>query len=119
MSSSSVSCSTRSLKSSHDSSRFAYSSVESSAISVTSAKRILLLSLHCNREVAPPPLARELCVEHVAPRAQVDDERFEAAVEQPVGSGAGSLRIEVLRVLAGVVAQRGRVLEPQPLDMPL
>src|SRR4051794_26123007 len=119
MRSSSASCRTRSLKSSHDSSRFAYSSVESSAISVTSAKRILLLALHCNREVPPAPFAHEARVENVASRAEVDDERLEAAIEQPVRRLASGLRIEILRALAGFLAQPGRVVEPEPLDVAL
>src|SRR3954452_4976494 len=119
MLSSSASWSTRSLKSSHESSRFAYSSVESSATSVTSAKRVLLLSTQGNREVVRVPGSDELPVEHVAPRPQIDDQRLEAAVEQPVGGVAGGLGVEVLGRRAGRFAQRGGVLEPQPLDVAL
>src|SRR4051794_19456221 len=119
MLSSSASCSTRSLKSSHDSSRFAYSSVESSATSVTSAKRVLLLSTQGNREVPRFPRPDELRVENVTPGLQIDDQRLEAAVEQPVRRVAGGLGIEVLGTRAGGFAQSGGVLEPQPLDVAL
>src|SRR3954469_16302622 len=119
MLSSSASWSTRSLKSSHDNSRFAYSSVESSATSVTSAKRVLLLSTQGNREVLRFPGSDELPVEHVAPRPQIDDQRLEAAVEQPVGRVAHGLGVEILGGRSGRFAHGGGVLEPQPLDVAL
>src|SRR4051794_15644505 len=119
MLSSSASWSTRSLKSSHDSSRFAYSSVESSATSVTSAKRVLLLSTQVNREVLRVPRPDELRVEHVAPCSQIDDQRLESAVEQPVGRVADGLGVEVLGLRAGRLPHGGRVLESQPLDVAL
>src|SRR3954451_11679932 len=119
MFSSSASWRTRSLKSSHDSSRFAYSSVESSSTSVTSAKRVLLLSTQSNREILRLPRADEFRVEDVAPGPQIDDQRLEPSVEQAVGRVSGALGVEVLRLRAGSLAQGGGVLEPQPLDVAL
>src|SRR4051812_20114644 len=99
MRSSSASCSTRSLKSSHESSRLAYSSVESrsgASVSVagsaaTSVIERLLLHDQTNRQRLALPLAHELPVEDVAPGEQVDDQRLEAAVEQTVGRVARGL----------------------------
>src|SRR3954469_9400887 len=129
--SSSASCSTRSLKSSHDSSRFAYSSVESSAggsvvsstvvlrSSVASAKWTLLLHVHCNGERVLFPLAQEARVQHLAASTQVRDERLESAVAQAIGRLAGRLRVEVGGIGARALAQRCGVLEAEPGDVPL
>src|SRR3954467_9334401 len=125
MRSSSASWSTRSLKSSQDSSRLSYSSVESSGTSaafrssVTSLKWPFLLSTHCNHEPLSVPSADEARVQDLAARTQVDDQGLEAAVEQPVGRLARGGGVEVRGVPRRLRAERGGVVEPEPLDVAL
>src|SRR3954466_7039934 len=117
MRSSSVSCSTRSLKSSQDSSRLKDSSGGSSAgvscrslilSSVASAIRCSVPSF--DRTAAqlvqqaraqalalePLPLAQEARVEDLATRAEIRVQGLEATIEQPVRRLADGGRVEVL-----------------------
>src|SRR4051812_42954290 len=137
MLSSSASWSTRSLKSSHESSRLKYSSVESSggassgaacrsslscvaspivvSIPTSDRSRPELVDQPGAQRVGlqPLPLAQEVRVQHVAPRAQVCVERLEAAVEEAVRRLARYGGVEVLSVGTGGAAQGRGVVGAQ------
>src|SRR3954469_5494782 len=139
MRSSSASWRTRSLKSSQDSSRLKYSSVESSGgASRCSVRASVASAIRCSvpsfdrtpaqlvqqaraeaLALQPLPLAQEARVEDLAARSEVSVQCLETTIEEPVRRLADGRRVEVLAVPARRAPQRRGVARAEPGDVRL